>query len=467
MDPLLCATLLTHAIAVGMGAHQRSYADQRLMGSLPEALAMELICSGAFTRTGNPGNLLGRTLLLFRDYGARVTEPLRASPLELVEDALGMPLLQALAIGFYYYGAAIVQTDLRADLAVPRNAHVDQTRPGALDAFLDLFAGTVDDLAAAAAANRHDWQNLHLQERPLLRLGDRVLVLDETFLLERLTTGLFFLVVEHERAIHGEAAQQLWRKAYAEMHEMLVENYLAHFAPLSRDGTPPAFDEHDLQRVYDKRGTKGGGRADFGIDFGDVVVLAEAMSGQLSVGTREAGDREQLIRDLKRMVVDKAGQLVGTFNNITRSPQPQPGLLAGPAPAVHEIIITGGQFPGEPQLARFIDTLLRAEAPIETMMNDARCRSLRIVDLRDLEHAEAIRTRDHRNLPELLTAWTADEIWGNSSLSDWLIATDSRPNTPTDRPALLEAPLHEVFEAVESILLSEEDRRGVDWQNPD
>jgi hypothetical protein len=466
IDPLLCAIMLTHAIAVGMGAHRSPSTGQPALGSLPEGLALELICSGSFTRRGNPGNLLGRTLLLYRDYGARIDKPLRASPLELAEEALGMPLLQALAIGFHYYGSALIQTELRADLAIPRPAYVDEVSPGATDTFLEHFSGTADDLAAAAAANRKDWQNLYLQERPLLRVGDKAMVLDEAFLLDRLTTGLFFLVLEHERAVGGEARQESWRGAYAQMYEMLVEDYLKGFAPRSLGGVPTTFDEHDLQRVYDRKGTKGGGRVDFRIDFGDSVVLAEAMSGQLSVGTREKGDRAQLTKDLDRIVVKKGRQLVGSFEKVTRTPQPTGALVSSPATAVHTMVVPGGQFPGVPALLKVLDELLSADPEIEGMIDDPRCRGLHILDVRDLEHAEAVRSRDHRTLPQLLADWKANETWARSSLSDWLLATDPEPDLQLERPALLEGPLREVFDSFEEVLVPEDERTGFPWQAP-
>ena len=254
MDPLLCAVMITHAVGEGMGAHRFPTTGGAKLGPLPERLALELICSGAFTRRGNPGNLLGRTLLLYRDYGSRVTTSLRASPLQLAEEALGMPLLQALAIGFYYYGSVLVQGALRADLTAPRPAFVDEVSPGAVDAFLERFSGTGQELATASAANREDWQNLYLQERPLVRFGEGALVLDEVLLLDRLTTGLFFLVLENERAVGGEPGQASWRGAYAEMHEMLVEDYLGRFSPLRLDGSPNTFDELDLERVRTQEG---------------------------------------------------------------------------------------------------------------------------------------------------------------------------------------------------------------------
>jgi len=464
-DPLLCAAMLTHAVGDGMGAHTRPSANEARLGGLPEHLALEMICSGAFTRQGNHGNLLGRTLLLYRDYGARVAAPLRDTPLRLAEDALGLPLLQALAIGFHYYGSVLQQRALRADLAVPRPDYVDEVAPSAVDAFLSRFAGTDDELEAAAGSSRADWQNLYLQERPLLRTGDRTLILDEAFLLEKLTTGLFFLVLEHERARFGDAGAKRWRDAYAQMHEMLVEDYLRDFAPVDLDGTPTTFDEHDLQHVYDRKGKAGGGRVDFGIDYGDIVVLADAMSGQLSVAARELGDRAALTRDLDRLVVRKGKQLAGSFEKVTRDPQPAASILSRSATRVHTMVVTGGQFPGVPPMIRLVEELLRADPAGAAMLDDGRCAGLHVVDLRDLEHAEAVRASRHRSLPEMLTAWTSDDAYSELSLSDWLLAAGPQSDDELHRPQRLAGPLHEVFDAVEQLLIPPDERTGFPWSS--
>ncbi len=453
--PLLCSVLLSHVVAEGLGAHSRSRPGEPLLGGLPESLAVELVCTGAFVRQGNAGNLLGRTLLLYRDYGARVTKPLRHRPLDLAEEALGMPLLTALAIAFYYYGATMQHPPVDTARALEPPAQVLQVAPGAVEAFLDRFASTADELAAAAEANRSDWANLHLQERPLLRLDDRAVVLDEAFLLERLTTGLFFLVLGHEGRVGGETARQQWRDAYAQMHELLVEDYLRGFAPRPIGGGTFVFDEDDLQRAYDPK-NRGGGRADIGIDYGNSVLLADAVSGQLSIATRQHGDKAAFAKDIEQLVVKKARQLAGTVEKVTRDPQPAGGPLTVPATAVHAIVVPGGQFPVNPVTTRFIDQQLRADPTAAAMLNDPRVRGLQVLDLRDLEHAEAVRARDNCTLPELLRDWQADPRYAQVSLSDWLIAT----TTDADllRPRLLTGPLNEVFAVIEELLIPPDER---------
>lgn len=59
-----------------------------------------------------------------------------------------------------------------------------------VERFLGLFAVSIDELKTELAACEKPWQMLPLQTRPLLRLNEEVLILDESFLLEAITAGL-------------------------------------------------------------------------------------------------------------------------------------------------------------------------------------------------------------------------------------------------------------------------------------
>ncbi len=101
------------------------------------------------------------------------------------------------------------------------------------------------------------------------------------------------------------------------------------------------------------------------------------------------------------------------------------------------------------------------------MLSDGRCKGLHVLDLRDLEHAEAVRTVDHRTLPQMLRAWQGDKMYAEASLSDWLLARADHQDAELPRPELLAAPLHEIFDAVEHSLVPESDRQGFPWSAGD
>ena len=57
----------------------------------------------------------------------------------------------------------------------------------AVETYIASFASTSDELAVRLDACPGSWQVLPIQERPLLRIGEVILVLDEQHLIERAT----------------------------------------------------------------------------------------------------------------------------------------------------------------------------------------------------------------------------------------------------------------------------------------
>jgi len=95
-----------------------------------------------------------------------------------------------------------------------------------IEAYLGLFASTPDELAAKLDACPGSWQMLPIQERPLLRVGDVILVLDEQYLIERATQGLYWFVHDHERDLDSKRGRPRWNNAHAAMVELRVEDQL-------------------------------------------------------------------------------------------------------------------------------------------------------------------------------------------------------------------------------------------------
>jgi hypothetical protein len=138
------------------------------------------------------------------------------------------------------------------------------------------------------------------------------------------------------------------------------------------------------------------------IDFGGEVVLAEIVSGTVTVRTRE-GDAEAFRNDAKRLVLDKADQVYTSARNLLRDPQSANSPLPGPTRRVFPVVVCGGQFPINPLTMRYINEELKAnglvpEGPIEP---------LALMDLEELEGCAALRERRGLTLPQLLRAWRA------------------------------------------------------------
>jgi hypothetical protein len=63
-----------------------------------------------------------------------------------------------------------------------------------------------------------------IQAGLLFRLDDDVVVLDERYLVERVTRGLYWLVHGHEKNVYGENPRRAWTQVWSEMIETRVED---------------------------------------------------------------------------------------------------------------------------------------------------------------------------------------------------------------------------------------------------
>ena len=87
------------------------------------------------------------------------------------------------------------------------------------------------ELELARAAQKAVALAQPLQARPLLRLNDDVVVLDEQYLVERVTRGLHWLVHDHEKTVYGENPRRAWIQVWSEMIETRAEDELRQLAP--------------------------------------------------------------------------------------------------------------------------------------------------------------------------------------------------------------------------------------------
>jgi hypothetical protein len=388
------AILLVHLAADALAQEIR--ATEPRLGLTSESLAIEMVANGLFNEPTDAGDLLARYRLLWTDYGHRLTRaPARAAPLILLREATGLDLDDITALGFAYYAQVFTR---QAGEPIAFSGYTDLPIDAeTTERFLDLFcSGAADDLAAALDDCRQPWQMLPIQNRPLLRSGDDLIVLDERYLIERITRGLYWLVHDHEKLAHGELARQQWTQAYAEMTETRAEDQLRAMAPPLVGGGSTYFTEDDLRRAFPK--TK---HCDAGVDFGGDVLLAEVVSGTVTVPTRERADVRSFRADTERLVLKKARQLDATAKNLLTKPQPAAAPLAHPARRIFPIIVCGGQYPINPVTVSYIDEQIASER----LFTDARVRHMGLLDFEELEACQALQQRDNVTIVELLAAW--------------------------------------------------------------
>ena len=312
------AVLLVHL--VGDALHQeRSENEPRFCGT-SEQLAMEMIANNLFYDRDDNGDLLARYRMLWLDYGPRLKRfTPRQPPADMLREAAGVELDEMITLAFAYWACLQarghddpiqIQAMVSPEMTISRE-HVET--------FLGLFASTPASLADELRQYPQPWQMMPVQSRPLLRLGNEVVVLDERYLVERVTRGLFWLVHDYEKEHYGERARSNWTQVWSEMVETRVEDQLRQMAPSLVGGGRAFFTEEDLQAAF-----PGKKNCDAGIDYGSDVVLAEVVSGTVKVTTRELADVSSFTADTERIVLGKARQLYETAANLQRRPSRPP-----------------------------------------------------------------------------------------------------------------------------------------------
>jgi hypothetical protein len=452
MDPELCGMLLVHLTATQQQSERP--AGEPMFGGLPESLAMEMVANGLFHGGEQPDVLLARTRMLWETYGSQIDLQrlkVRARPLELLREATGLDFDDIAALTFAYHGyIRAYQPDMTP--AVNAFAGITVSRE-TVETYLASFASTVDELAGKLAASPGSWQMLPIQEKPLLRIGDALLVLDEQYLIERATQGLYWFVHEHERELDGDRGWTRWNNAYANMVERRVEDQLRRMAPRLLGDGRTIFTEENLQAAFPR--TK---NADAGIDYGDLVLLAEVVTTQVSLPARENADVIAYGKDIDKFFVKKARQLDETAANLLRDPQPSGSPLGTPAQRILPVAVRGGQFPLNPVTRQHIDAALKAARLLNYRQADLPVYPFAPVDLGELEMCETLHETRGLTLPGLIRQWQASGDYSQSSLRNFLIKTYTEEGFP--RPADMRAALARTLSLIAA-------RLGTTWTPPD
>ena len=326
MDPELCGMLMVHLTAAQQQSERT--VGEPVFGGLPESLAMEMVANGLFHGGEQPDVLLARTRMLWETYGSQIDLErlkVRARPLDLLREATGLDFDDIAALTFAYHGyIRTYQPGLSP--AVNAFAGIAVSRE-TVETYLASFASTVDELAGKLEASPGAWQMLPIQERPLLRIGDALLVLDDQYLIERATQGLYWFVHEHERGLDGKQGWTRWNNAYASMVERRVEDQLRRMAPSLLGGDRAFFTEENLQAAF-----PGKKNADAGIDYGEPRPAGRG-SHHPGLPPRPRERRRDRLRQGHRQVLREEGPAAGRDR---RQPAPRPaacGLATGQARA--------------------------------------------------------------------------------------------------------------------------------------
>jgi hypothetical protein len=364
------AILLVHAVSTRLGEAVSSEedADTTTFGGAPAGLVMELVRNGLLYEQDDPFCVMDRALALYQEHArgsGRHVSQLRVPPREILEEALGMNFEEFFALGYALWILAVGRDADDPDTAPIVHATLPglSVPDGRREAFLERVAAEPGWYPSSFRAERPEYDFLPFQSRPVLRIGDYLLVLDETYLLQKFTaTGLYYAAHDHEKSVGGNKARKRWNGAHGEMLEEMVKERLRSLTPTLFGSwrRKSFYTEEDLWTAYSGESEARREKAvDAVVDYGDYVLLFEVYSGQPKLETRIEGDPKAFEDDTERLVLDKAEQLHATSEHIIAD---QAALTGREAPAgrkmVPVLILAGGSYPADAVSRGRVDELL-------------------------------------------------------------------------------------------------------------
>ncbi|MGH2739388.1 MAG: hypothetical protein ACRDH6_02735, partial [Actinomycetota bacterium] len=225
--PMVAAILFSQAVAMTLNA-ERDGSSETLAGR-PALLALEVVRASFLYEHEDRWATIDRLVRLWRRFGPALSRSkLRGEPAALLAEATGLDLEEILGLGFALLAHSMQWKPgkppyLKADMGsgMPKEK---------IEAFVSLISADAGQFAAAFRTSASRFDFLAFQERPVLRATPGLLVLDEAYLWERVTAGLYWIVHDHEKA-GGRKRRIRWNQAYGEMVELMAENQLETMAP--------------------------------------------------------------------------------------------------------------------------------------------------------------------------------------------------------------------------------------------
>ncbi len=426
---LVGAIMLVHAVGSQLYTPSENEEQSLTLAGMPVGLSMDIIQNELFHRAEEPLSLINRTFQIWTRYADRLTKvTLRMPPVELLRDATGLDILDWLSFGFGLWTQR--QQWKPGEPMWVNPGWFSQADPLKRDAFLDRVASDPEKLASGGDLGP-PWGFLGLQRTPVVSHAGDYLVLDETFLLERVTSGIYWDVHDAEKVV-GERARLLWTQAFGEMLELYVLDILERLAPpLLGDGT-------NLYREDDFRRASNGKVCDAGIDFGTDFCAVEVVSGQVQVRTRIMGELDGFESDTNRLVVKKARQLHETTQFLLSEIHHLTGPRGINRTRILPVIVNVGSYPVNPVSMVYVDQRLKDEG----LLQDPRLGRLCIIDVSELELLEGLGENGGPSMHTALSAWKESDL-ANMSLRNFLLSGyDAR------RPARTVGESHELFESM-------------------
>jgi hypothetical protein len=401
------AILLTHSVGEQLQRHERIHSSGKLIGGLDEELVLTHVAAVSLYYTQLPNVMLLRQEQLWERYGHLASQHFDGkSATDLLREATGLDLLEILALGSFLNIASVDWAKFGGlTNRLGGFSGISREKVARFEALVSLTAAGFKEKIEDAPEST--WDLSVFEEYPVVKIYDDLLVLDESLLWRRITTGLYWFVFDHLKRTRGKSGWRLWTQAWGDIVEAAVLDLLTPFANVDEFGKSIIWDEHDLEQVYGSDVK----HADFVLVVGSNLLVVEVVSGQLTVGTRSKLDRQAFDSDIEKLFTKKARQLDETIGCIEEGAA---ALLGHDLPEdwkVIPIIVAAFGFP----FFKPVISHVNAVAAREGLLQSPRIERFCILDLREIELLESA-AEQGQNVGESLVTWQRD---AGSEITYW------------------------------------------------
>ncbi|MGI8650149.1 MAG: hypothetical protein ACR2KW_07200 [Rubrobacter sp.] len=409
---VLEAILLVHAVSCRFKRDEleeySTEGSEKIGAVYPVGLTMELVRNGLFYVQDSDEWRLARTLDYWQIFARKKTRvSLRAAPRALLSEALGMEFEDFFALALWLWLNAINRDPRTGDrFLLQADFPGVGLPPKTIRRFVELVSAEPHEIAEKLEEGTDtSFDFLPFQSRPVLRLENKLLVLDEDFLLEKFTSGIFWAVHDHEKfEREDEAGRSRWNEAHGEVIEMMAQERLERISPVlfERDGSrrKTYFSEEDLKTTYSKSKI-----ADAAVDYETEFLAVEVVGGQPVVGTRVQGNPKSFEADTRKLIVHEAEQLDGICSSLIEDQKRLTGYEPLPGREIVPAIVVGGGYPSDAISRTYVDELLANKG----LLQQKEVAPLCILNLAELELLEGLREAGEKPA-RLLIDWRRSSL---------------------------------------------------------
>jgi len=261
------------------------------------------------------------------------------------------------------------------------------------------------------------WAFLAFRQSPLTTLSDGSLViLSPRYVAERAFGGaMYWTLNDRANRIDGEEvrngpAWQAFRNRHASCVEKYAEEVLAGWLP-AEDDRRRAYFEEDMEVAWGE----GTPVSDVALDYDWAWACLEINSRRFSQGAAMGAGPEEMDRELRLMVEDKAGRQLHSTVNKLRSAARELTQRDSRARRFFPVMLLAYGFPANPLTIETIREKLRGSGQLQ----GEDVAQLELIDLQELDMLDAVREQTGETFVRVLRD-KQDSAFFRSSISDYL-----------------------------------------------